>query len=117
MGAHQSAIPYDETTFAYEVGEPENGSDVHVTWATTPQPFKDIMKAHVRRYLPADLTTADRVSVPFYCSYIRKGSLTKKPLSVSLKHAIVEVLQEMDVSRKYTIHSDGSYWIVLFVQG
>lgn len=113
-----SASAYDESTFAYEPQDPANSYPgyMHVTWATTPSQIRDLMKQHVRAHLPTDLTTADQISIPGYLAYIRKGGLWKKDLTVSYKHPIREVLRELGVTRPHTLHSNGRFWIVTFVQ-
>jgi hypothetical protein len=110
-----AASQYDESTFAYEPQDPVNcyPGDMHVTWTTAPPQVRDHMKQHVRAHLPADLIITDQISIPDYLCYIRKG---KKNQSVSYKHPIREVLQEMGVARPYILHSNGRYWIVSFVQ-
>ena len=113
-----AASQYDESTFAYEPQDPAQSYPgyMHVTWATAPPHIRDHMKQHVRAHLPADLTTADQISIPGYLGYIRKGGLGKKDLTVSYKHPIREVLQELGVARPYTLHSNGRFWVVSFVQ-
>lgn len=89
---------------------------VHVTWETTPKPIKEKMKDHVRQYIESDnLETASDFSVRGYHHFMRKNIVGERDLTVSYRWAILEVLREMGVRRKFTIHYQEYHWIVSFV--
>ncbi len=110
----------DETNFKYELAELYcSVGKVHrqLTWKTTPESVKKMMKLHVSSYILPNynLDAVNELSVPSYCYYIRKNVTGKPDISVNFKWAILEVLCDLNVRRKFTLHYNGRYWIISFI--
>jgi hypothetical protein len=82
-----------------------------LSWDVVPSTAKEKIREHVRKEIVnQNVETATEVFVRGF-----RAILEKEKKTVSLKWAVLDVLKEMGVKRKFSLRTDGEYWIVSFI--
>lgn len=87
----------------------------YARWDSLTERVKEKVKNYVRNQLDhQNVHTDNEVGVMYYCTFLQKGFL-KDTIAVVYDKAILEVLRDMGVKRKFTLNYVNYYWCINFI--